>query len=235
MENVITLQSVVALSGSYPILSGVDLEVARGEIIFLQGSNGTGKTSLLRAIGGLVSISSGTIYILGQDLLKNKRVLRQKMGFLSHSDFLYEDLTIEENMRFYLKASGAGLDHIDQALDHMGLSGRLSKVLTSRLSVGQRRRAAIATLIARQCEIWLLDEPHAGLDADARDLLDSLITQASSQGVTIILSSHEANRAVELSTRVITMAGGHIVASHLSTSDEILIPKSTKSDSTNVA
>ena len=78
----------------------------------------------------------------------------------------------------------------------------------ARLSAGQRRRTSLACLLARRPELWLLDEPHAGLDNDARDLLDGLVRQAVGQGATVVLSSHELDRAEALADRVVTLAGG---------------------------
>ncbi len=90
----------------------------------------------------------------------------------------------------------------------VGLDGRLRDVEVARLSAGQRRRTALACLLARRPELWLLDEPHAGLDADARDTLDSLITQAAAQGATVILSSHELDRAESLADRAVDLVNG---------------------------
>jgi ABC-2 type transport system ATP-binding protein len=81
-------------------------------------------------------------------------------------------------------------------------------VAVSRLSAGQRRRTALACLLARRPELWLLDEPHAGLDNDARDLLDGLVRQAVDQGATVVLSSHELDRAQALAHREVGLAGG---------------------------
>ena len=80
----------------------------------------------------------------------------------------------------------------------------------ARLSAGQRRRTSLACLLARRPELWLLDEPHAGLDADARDLLDGLVRQAVDQGATVVLSSHELDRAEALADRVVVIDGGHV-------------------------
>ncbi len=81
----------------------------------------------------------------------------------------------------------------------------------ARLSAGQRRRTSLACLLARRPELWLLDEPHAGLDAEARDLLDGLVRQAVDQGATVVLSSHELDRAEALADRVVVVDGGHVV------------------------
>jgi ABC-type multidrug transport system ATPase subunit len=90
----------------------------------------------------------------------------------------------------------------------LGLDGRLATVAAGRLSAGQRRRTALACLIARRARLWLLDEPHAGLDADGRDLLDDVIRRAVGAGATVLVASHELERAKTLATRIVTVAGG---------------------------
>ncbi len=92
----------------------------------------------------------------------------------------------------------------------MGLGGRLRDVPVRKLSAGQRRRSALACLIARRAELWLLDEPHAGLDAAGRDELDTVLRAATQAGATMIVASHELDRAGALATRVVEVAGGQI-------------------------
>ena len=96
----------------------------------------------------------------------------------------------------------------DAAMARLGLDGRLRNVAVGRLSTGQRRRTSLACLIARRPELWLLDEPHAGLDQDGRDLVDQLVRDATAAGATVILSSHELDRSLELADEVVTITGG---------------------------
>ncbi len=96
----------------------------------------------------------------------------------------------------------------DAALERLGLVGRLRTTPAGRLSAGQRRRVALAALVARRPALWLLDEPHAGLDAPARDLLADLISEAVADGAAVLLSSHEPELAIPLSDRVVVMSGG---------------------------
>jgi energy-coupling factor transporter ATP-binding protein EcfA2 len=93
----------------------------------------------------------------------------------------------------------------------MGLDGRLASVRADRLSAGQRRRCALASMIVRRAELWLLDEPHAGLDAAGRDEIDAVLRDAVSAGATVVVSSHELERAGALASRVVTVDGGMIV------------------------
>ena len=205
---VVHLSAAVALLGRFPALAGVDLDVARGEIVLLRGPNGAGKTTLLRACAGLVPVVRGEIHVLGQDLRRNPRAVRRRVGLLGHATGLHDDLTVGENVRFWGRAARCDDADVAAALAVVGLDGRLHDVVAARLSAGQRRRASLACLLARRPELWLLDEPHAGLDAEARDRLDGLIAQASRQGATVLLSSHELDRAEALAGRVVDLVAG---------------------------
>jgi len=212
MEPVIHLRSAVSLLGRFPALAGVDLDVERGEIVLLQGPNGAGKTTLLRVCSGLAPVSSGTAVVLGHDLTTDRRSVRARVGLLSHATGLYDDLTVEDNVRFWARAVRAGSGEADAALARLGLDGRLRDIAVSRLSAGQRRRASIAVLIVRRPELWLLDEPHAGLDRYARDQFDDLVREAVARGATVVIASHETERAEGLADRSVTIVGGTIAA-----------------------
>jgi heme ABC exporter ATP-binding subunit CcmA len=208
METVIELNGVVAVLGSFPALAGVNLSVQRGEILLLQGPNGAGKTSLLRVCAGLMPIERGTGTILGVDLATNRQDIRTRVGLLGHTNGLYLDLTVEQNIQFWASTVGASQEEVANAMSTMRVDGRLAKVKAGQLSAGQRRRTALASLIVRRAEIWLLDEPHAGLDAAGRDELDALLRNAVAAGATVVLASHESERAAGLATRTVTVDGG---------------------------
>jgi heme ABC exporter ATP-binding subunit CcmA len=197
MMPVVHFSAAVALLGRFPALAGVDLDVARGEIVLLRGPNGAGKTTLLRACAGLVPVVRGEAIVLGQDLRRNPRAVRRRVGLLGHATGLHDDLSVGENVRFWARAAKADEADVRAALGVVGLDGRLHDVTVSRLSAGQRRRTALACLLARRPELWLLDEPHAGLDAEARDRLDQ-----------VILSSHELDRAEALAHRSVDLVAG---------------------------
>ena len=178
--------------------------------MLLQGPNGAGKTTLLRTLAGLLPVVSGTAVVLGHDLVRDRRSVRCQVGLLSHSTMLYDELTVADNVRFWARAARSAPADAEAALVALGLDGRLRDVAVDRLSTGQRRRASIATMVARRPELWLLDEPHAGLDAEARDILDGLVRQAAASGATVIVASHELERAHALAGRSVAMVGGVI-------------------------
>jgi heme ABC exporter ATP-binding subunit CcmA len=221
MDPVIRFRAAVALVGRFPVLAGVDLEVAPGEIVLLQGANGAGKTSLLRACAGLLRVVAGEATVLGADLVADPRAVRRRVGLLGHATALYDDLSAAENVRFAVRAAGASAATVGPALARLGLEGRLASSPVGALSAGQRRRAALAALMARDPELWLLDEPHAGLDAEHRDLLDGLVRDVVRRGGTVVLASHEHDRATALAGRIVTVAGGMITATSSPRSDPL--------------
>jgi heme ABC exporter ATP-binding subunit CcmA len=214
MEPVVRLRATVSLLGRFPALAGVDLEVQRGEIVLICGPNGAGKSTLLRTCAGLLPIASGEATVLGHDLrdAAHRKALRRRVGLLGHATFLYDDLTVSDNVRFWAKASGASAAEASSAMAALGLDGRLADTVVARLSAGQRRRASIAAMIARRPEVWLLDEPHAGLDAAGRDVVDDLVRQAAAAGATVLVASHELDRASALAGRTVTIDGGAVQA-----------------------
>ncbi|MCU1498879.1 MAG: ccmA [Acidimicrobiales bacterium] len=211
MEPVVDFRGAVCLLGRFPALAGVDLDVAAGEIVLLRGPNGAGKTTVLRACAGLVPVVDGAAAVLGVDLRTDRRAVRHRVGLLGHASGLYEDLTVADNVRFWTRAGRARSADADAAMARLGLAGRLADVAVARLSAGQRRRTSLAVMVARRPQLWLLDEPHAALDQDGRDLVDSLMADAVAAGATVVFASHERDRAEAVAHRTVTIAGGTVV------------------------
>ena len=212
MGSIVSLQGVVALLGRFPALAGADLEVGESEIVLVQGPNGAGKSTLLRVCAGLLRIESGRAEVLGHDLVADRAAVRRSVGLLGHDTALYDDLTVEENLRFWARASRIDDEAVPAALDRLGVAERLRDVAVRNLSAGQRRRTALAAVVVRRPRLWLLDEPHSGLDQGGRDLIDQVILDAASAGATVMLASHELDRTLDLATRHLTVAGGTITS-----------------------
>ena len=212
MVSIVSLQGVVALLGRFPALAGADLEVGESEIVLVQGPNGAGKSTLLRVCAGLLRIESGRAEVLGHDLVADRAAVRRSVGLLGHDTALYDDLTVEENLRFWARASRIDDEAVPAALDRLGVAERLRDVAVRHLSAGQRRRTALAAVVVRRPRLWLLDEPHSGLDQGGRDLIDQVILDAASAGATVMLASHELDRTLDLATRHLTVAGGTITS-----------------------
>jgi ABC-type multidrug transport system ATPase subunit len=197
VEPIVSLVDVVAVLGRFPALAGATLTVQPGEIVLLRGPNGAGKTTLLRLCAGLVPVSRGHAVVAGCDLRHDRAAVRSKVGLLGH-------------VEFWGATVGATADEVGASLERLGLAGRLADVAVQRLSAGQRRRTALACLVARRAQLWLLDEPHAGLDAQGRDDLDATLRAAVAMGATVMVASHELERAGSLATRIVDVVAGQV-------------------------
>jgi heme ABC exporter ATP-binding subunit CcmA len=180
--------------------------------VVLEGANGAGKTSLLRVIAGLVPVASGRLSVFGLAPVRRRTEVRRRIGLLSHASNLYDDLTVRENVTFAVRAARGDPSRVEGACDRLGLTGRLLRTTAAKLSAGQRRRVSLAVLTARWPDLWLLDEPHATLDSSGRRILDELIAEAVAAGSTVLVASHEAGSVQLRVERVLTMAGGRVVA-----------------------
>ena len=208
MGSAIHLRSAVALLGRFPALASVDLDVSMGELVLVEGPNGAGKTSLLRLCAGLLPLSGGLGFVLEADL--GRRGRPRGIGFLGHASGIYEDLSALENVAFrerVSRTSGAGAA---AALERVGLEGPMRDVPVAKLSAGQRRRVGLAALVATAPRLWLLDEPHAGLDADSRALLDAVLVDAITSGAAVLLASHELEQVGRIATRSVRIDRGRI-------------------------
>lgn len=203
----VLLEGVVSTIGAFPVLAGVDLRIAHGEVVLIRGPNGAGKTSLLRLLAGQLPVTAGRAVVLGQDLAGSGNAHRRHVALVAHETFCYDDLTVRRNLRLHALVAGAGDPAADQALELMDLAD-LADVPHGHLSTGQRRRCALAVGLARRPELLLLDEPHAGLDPQARGLVDRMVHDARERGGTVLVVSHELDHVRPLVDREVVLAGG---------------------------
>ena len=207
---VVDFVDAVAVYNGYPALAGVTMQVMRNEIVLLQGPNGAGKSTFLRACAGLVPVVRGSAHVLGCDLVSDRESVRERVGLLGHQNGLFADLTVMENVSFWSTVVGATSAERGAAMQRMAVDGQLANRRISELSAGQKRRCALACLVVRRAELWLLDEPHAGLDAKGRDEIDLIIKEAASAGATVVVASHEIERAKNLATRTVSLVAGQV-------------------------
>src|SRR5262245_49831943 len=203
----IDLDGVVSVLDGFPVLTGADLLVARGELVLVSGPNGAGKTSLLRLIAGLLPVSSGRAVVLGHDLVADRHAHRRHLALIGQDTFCYDELTVRRNLVLHARVAGVSTDDVDRVIGRVGLR-EVAGVVHGRLSTGQRRRCALAVGLLRPVELVLLDEPHSGLDPSARDGIDQVIHGLRGDGATVVFASHELDRARDLADREVVVLGG---------------------------
>ena len=206
----VALAGVTRVFGSIPALVRVNLQIARGETVVLRGPNGAGKSTLLRLIATLVSPTYGTGSVLGLDLLAERREIRRRTELLGHRTRLYEDLTATENLGFVCAALGLDLHRIPAVLERVGLAWAAQERVAG-YSQGMRQRVAVARVLLRAPQLLLLDEPYAGLDAEAKDVVDEAVLEAQRAGGTVLLATHDPARD-RIASRTITMDAGRVVS-----------------------
>lgn len=188
-------------------LNGVSFSVESGDILALVGPNGAGKTTLIRIAALLQRQNDGSVELDGQPLHK---VGRGKIGLVSTQAFLYNDLTIEENLKLYADLLKAPAGEWERAADYFDLGEMLGKQIKT-LSNGQRRRASLARLMLADPKVVLLDEPFLGLDIQATDELKKLIVRLKDEGRLVIVATHDLEIASEISTRLLILKRGKLV------------------------
>jgi heme ABC exporter ATP-binding subunit CcmA len=194
--------------GAVPAVVRVDLTVERGQVVLVRGPNGAGKSTLLRIIATAISPTYGGGRVLGFDLLRQRVEIRRRAELLGHRTRLYEDLTAEENLRFACALFDIPSGSVGAALDQVGLSD-VSEDRVRGFSQGMRQRLALARVALRRPELLLLDEPYAGLDEAAKDLVDRLIRETAAAGGTAILATHDVTRG-RFADRSLLMEGGRL-------------------------
>lgn len=177
------------------------------------GPNGAGKTTLLRLLAGLMRPTAGEIRVLGRPLTRGEARTRRAIGLLSHQSFLYDDLTLLENLTFAARLYGLERpgELAAAALDRAGLGDRLGEV-PRRLSRGLTQRAAIARALIHDPRVLLLDEPFTGLDANAADRLRADLHTRLGHGLGVVLVTHHLAEAWDLASRVAVLVEGRWAA-----------------------
>jgi heme exporter protein A len=203
------VKGAVRRYGGLPVLRGVDLDVERGESVALFGPNGAGKTTLLRTLAGLLRADSGSVSVLGRALPADA-ALRRRIGYLGHESFLYRDLDARENLAYYARLFGVPASRIDVLLGEVGLAA-VSARRVSAYSRGMLQRLALARAVLHEPELLLLDEPLTGLDPEGVELFARLLGVLRGRGVTVLMATHDIERALAVATRAVVLGRGRIV------------------------
>ena len=208
--------------GELVALDGLNLSIRRGEVFGLLGPNGSGKTTTIRMLCGLVMPTAGDATVVGIDVRTGSERIRRRIGYMSQRFGLYEDLTVAENLRFYAAVYGLGGAQLAarcaETLADLGLGERAGQ-LAGTLSGGWKQRLALACAIAHRPDMLFLDEPTAGVDPASRRLLWRWIYGLAERGTTILVTTHYMDEA-ERCQRLAFLSRGHLIG--LGTKDEIL-------------
>ena len=176
--------------GERCLFKGLGFALNPGELLLLEGSNGSGKTSLLRAIAGLLELESGTVRWNGTPLLRERQSFQNSMVWMSHKPGLKGDLTLVENLRYEAALRLQAEVEFATVLKQLGLN-RLTRLPVRSLSAGQQRRVALARLLLSSATVWMMDEPTANLDAEGRDLVVKIVGQHLAKGGMAIVAAHQ--------------------------------------------
>ena len=193
-------------------LSNVDLQVKRGSRLTIFGPNGAGKTTLVKVLSTLSKPSGGNARVDGFDIRSDPVQVRCRLGVVTHSTFLYDDLTVNENLRFYGKMYR--IANLEQRLEEVTSQMQLGNCLHARvgtLSHGMQRRVTISRAVLHNPSILLLDEPEIGLDPHATEMVREMLDMLNSGERTVVMTTHNLERGLESANYVVILHEGRIV------------------------
>jgi ABC-2 type transport system ATP-binding protein len=210
-EFAIDVTGVTKRFGARTVVNGIDLSVRRGEIYGFLGPNGSGKTTFIRMLCGLLTPDGGTGTCLGHDILRDQALIKREVGYMTQRFSYYEDLSIRENLDFIARIYGLPDREaaVGRSLERLGLQNR-SGQLAGELSGGWKQRLALAACLIHRPQLLLLDEPTAGVDPKARREFWDEIHRLSAEGITILVTTHYMDEA-ERCHRIACLAYGNML------------------------
>ena len=209
-EPVVRARSLSKVFETRVALQNVDLELHAGEVVALLGPNGAGKSTLLNIFAALGRPSRGEVALFGLPLARAASESRHRIGVCAHVTFLYDDLTAEENLRFYAKLYGVAASAVLPMLERFGVATRRADRVRT-LSRGLQQRVALARALLHSPELILFDEPTTGLDLAATTLLVSVVKAERARGACIVVATHDLHAAAALADRALVLSRGRLV------------------------
>ncbi len=213
-----TMVSVNQLKKSFDekaVVKEISFEVEKGEILCLLGPNGAGKSTTINVLCGILGYDGGEMYYRGKNIKTCLNAFKRNLGVVPQDLAIYEDLSAQQNVRFFASLyglKGSVLDEkVNKALEFVGLLER-SKDKAKTFSGGMKRRLNIACAIAHEPELLIMDEPTVGIDPQSRNHILSSIKKLSQHGMTILYTTHYMEEVEEISTRILIMDSGTIIA-----------------------
>jgi ABC-2 type transport system ATP-binding protein len=213
-DNAVVVLGLRKVFGSRVAVNDLNLTIGTGEVFGLLGPNGSGKTTTIRMLCGLMTPTAGSATVVGHDVVAEPERVRRRIGYMSQRFGLYDDLTVNENLRFYASVYGLSGDarrrRIEELLTELSLTERAAQ-LAGTLSGGWKQRLALACATAHRPAMLFLDEPTAGVDPASRRLFWQWIYALAAQGTTILVTTHYMDEA-ERCERLGFLSRGHLIA-----------------------
>ncbi len=178
------------IRGERCLFTGLGFALETGQLLVLEGQNGSGKTSLLRAMLGMLELETGEIYWNGEPIRRVRQAYFQSVVWLAHRVGLKADLTLVENLQFESALRPVANTDFNAVLERLGID-RLKKLAVRSLSAGQQRRVALARVLLSDAPVWLMDEPFANLDRDGRQLVTEILAQHLASGGMCFMAAHQ--------------------------------------------
>ncbi len=201
--------------GGAVALDALDLEVGKGEVFCLLGANGAGKTTTIHLFVGFFAPTSGEAWIDGLEVAREPLLTKRRIAYLPEQVMLYGNLSGRENLSYFAALGGRpklSREELDGLLRRAGLPEGAAGRRVSTYSKGMRQKVGIAIAIAKRAKVLLLDEPTSGLDPEAANELSQLIVGIASEGVAVLMATHDLFRAKEIGSRLGIMKKGRLVA-----------------------
>ncbi|HIE32042.1 MAG TPA: heme ABC exporter ATP-binding protein CcmA [Methanosarcinales archaeon] len=222
----IRVHNLVKNFGRRTVFAGIDFVVKKGDFLTIIGPNGAGKTTLLKIMATLLKATDGSVEIGGFDVKNSPERVREIIGVISHNTYLYNELTAQENLKFFGKMYKIQKinTRIDEVLEQTGLSYEKHNHVGT-FSRGMKQRLSIARAILHRPSVLLLDEPYTGLDQHASAGLEDVLSSLTGSGITTVMVSHDLGRGLLLCDHLLIMAAGgvayHAPTSEIADADEL--------------
>ncbi len=209
-DNMITVTSLNKKFGKIVAVNNLSFAIAPGETVALWGSNGAGKTTVLRCLLGIIPFE-GDVFINGFEVRKQSKQARRLIGFVPQEISFHDNLTLQETIEFYARLKKTSLDSLQEWIDRLGLTAHISKTVKE-LSGGMKQRLALAIALLANPPILFLDEPTANLDMHSRDDFLELLGELKQDGKTIVYSSHRLEEVFGFADRILVLDQGQMIA-----------------------
>jgi heme exporter protein A len=200
----IEVENVARRYGRRWALAGVSFSVEQGSVLMVAGRNGSGKTTLLRVLSTAIRPDVGSARVAGFDVVRDRVDVRKSTALLSHVSYLYDALSARENLEVL------GLDgNVDALLDRVGLLVRADDAVAT-YSAGMRKRLSFARVLMQNASVVMLDEPYGQLDPEGFALVDEVVAELKSRGVTVVIATHQIEHVTNIADRTITLEAGRL-------------------------